>query len=96
MKDQHASLAELADCMDEYPQENRALKVREKPPIDSVPALAAAITGVETALGSTGRALVRYSGTEKKIRILVECPDEEAANIHADTLAMAVAASIGA
>ena len=96
MKDQHASLAELADCMDEYPQENRALKVREKPPIDSVPALAAAITGVETALGSTGRALVRYSGTEKKLRILVECPDEEAANIHADTLAMAVAASIGA
>ena len=96
MKNQHASLAELADCMDEYPQENRALKVREKPPIDSVPALAAAITGVETALGSTGRALVRYSGTEKKIRILVECPDEEAAKIHADTLAMAVAASIGA
>ncbi len=96
MKSQKASLAELADCMNEYPQENRAHTVREKPLIEDVPQLAAAIAEVEQALGESGRSLVRYSGTEKKIRILVECPDGEEAKRHADKLSKAVADTIGA
>ena len=48
------------------------------------------------ALDGSGRTLVRYSGTEKKIRVLVECPDAETAKQHADFLAQAVRESIGA
>ena len=96
MKRQGATLAELADCMDEYPQINRALSVREKPPIHEVPALAAAIHSAESSLNGHGRTLVRYSGTERKIRILVECPDEKEAKFHADALTKAVKDSIGA
>lgn len=96
MRESGRSLAALADCMEEYPQETRALRVREKPPIEDVPALAGAIAEVEARLGGHGRSLVRYSGTEKKIRILVECPDGTEAKKHAEHLSRAVAASIGA
>ena len=96
MRQRRATLAELADCMDEYPQETRNLAVKEKPPIAEVPALAVAVAEVEKALDGSGRTLVRYSGTEKKIRVLVECPDAETAKRHADFLARAVRASIGA
>ena len=96
MRESGQSLAELADCMDEYPQETRALKVREKPPIEEVPELAAAIAEVEAALDGKGRSLVRYSGTEKKIRILIECPDAAEAKKHADHLTAVVKATIGA
>jgi phosphoglucosamine mutase len=70
--------------------------VREKPPIEEIPELAGAIAEVEASLDGHGRSLVRYSGTEKKIRILVECPDGAEAKKHADHLTRAVAASIGA
>jgi phosphoglucosamine mutase len=96
MKKNSAALAELADCMEEYPQITYNLPVREKPPIHEVPALVDAIALVEDVLKDSGRTLVRYSGTERKIRILVECPDESEARRHADNLAKAVEASVGA
>jgi len=95
MRKNGATLAELADCMDEYPQITYNLPVREKPPILDVPALADAIALVEDVLKDSGRTLVRYSGTERKIRILVECADESEARRHADNLAKAVNASVG-
>ena len=96
MRRSGASLAELADCMDEYPQIVHNLPVREKPPIEEVPQLVDAIAAVEETLKNSGRTLVRYSGTERKIRILVECPDVTEARRHADTLVRAVKASVGA
>jgi len=96
MRQRGVPLAELADCMDEYPQETRNLPVRSKPPIDEVPALAEAIAAVDAGLGGSGRTLVRYSGTERKIRLLVECPDAAQARRHIEFLAQAVMESIGA
>lgn len=96
MKAKGASLAELADCMHEYPAELVNLAVREKPPIESVPALMEAIRVAEAAFGQEGRTLVRYSGTEKKIRILVEAKDAELASEQSAKLADAVRGTIGA
>ena len=55
-----------------------ALKVREKKPLVELAAVQRAITEVENGFGSAGRVLVRYSGTEAKLRLLVEGPDEAA------------------
>jgi len=66
------TLAQLADFMDEYPQELIGINVQNKIPIDELPALEKVITDCEEDLGDDGRTVVRYSGTENKIRVLVE------------------------
>ncbi len=68
--------SELATCMQVFPQSQLALKVREKPPLDSLPKVMASIRAAEEKLGREGRVLVRYSGTETKVRVLVEGPDQ--------------------
>ena len=65
-------LAELASVMDEYPSELRNLFVPAKPELDGLPKLQALIADADREFGSDGRQLIRYSGTENKIRILVE------------------------
>jgi len=69
-------LSELRRVLVRFPQLSAALKVREKKPVASLPALTEAIGGLERELGKSGRVLVRYSGTEPKLRLLVEGPDE--------------------
>jgi phosphoglucosamine mutase len=51
------------------------MTVGEKRPLEALPAVQAAIRAVEADLGGRGRVLVRYSGTESKIRLLVEGAD---------------------
>ncbi|MFP4069978.1 MAG: phosphoglucosamine mutase [Opitutales bacterium] len=58
-----------------FPQETRNLRVREKIPLDRLKKLPAAIRGIEAEFGADGRVLVRYSGTEPKLRLLVEARD---------------------
>lgn len=89
------SLAELANCMTEYPAELVALPVREKPPLDSIPEIDAAMRAAEIALGDEGRILVRYSGTEKKLRVLVEAKDATLANLHCQSIVAAAQSTIG-
>lgn len=69
-------LSELRRALVKFPQLAVALKVRVKRPMETLSALAAAVHQLETELGSRGRVLVRYSGTEPKIRLLVEGPTE--------------------
>ena len=95
MKAKGATLAELANCMTEYPQELVNMPVKDQPPIESVPALQDAIAEVEQVFGDEGRILVRYSGTEKKIRLLVECKDAGVAREQVEKLAGAVRETIG-
>jgi phosphoglucosamine mutase len=69
-------LSELRRGLTKFPQLSRALRVASKPDISTLSALPAAIAQAGKQLGDSGRILVRYSGTEPKIRLLVEGPDE--------------------
>jgi phosphoglucosamine mutase len=66
------SLAELADDLVSYPQVLLNVRVREKVDVADIPPVAAAIARVESRLDGQGRLLVRYSGTEPLLRVMVE------------------------
>ena len=95
IKDSGKSLAELADCMTEYPQVLVNMPVSKKPPLEEVPEIMAAIDAANEALGNNGRTLVRYSGTEKKLRVLVEAKDADQANFHNAAILAAAKKAIG-
>ncbi len=69
-------LSRLRTVMRRVPQQLSSFMVSNKTPIDRLPGLRRSIRGVERELGDEGRVLVRYSGTEKKMRVMVECVDE--------------------
>ncbi len=71
-------LSSLRRVLRKFPSLARALRVQEKRPLESLEHLTAAIRQLEHALGASGRVLVRYSGTEPKLRLLVEGPTTEA------------------
>jgi phosphoglucosamine mutase len=77
MRDTGRPLSELRRVLRKFPQRTAALRVREKTPLAALAGLGAAIGALENALGARGRVLVRYSGTEPKLRLLVEGPSDE-------------------
>jgi phosphoglucosamine mutase len=77
MTQRKATLAELAAIMHEYPSQLANLRVGGKPPLDSLVQLQQLIHQATTEFGTQGRHLIRYSGTEPKIRVLVEHRDLE-------------------
>jgi phosphoglucosamine mutase len=83
-------LSELRRVLPKYPQAQRAVTVKAKPPLETVPAIQAALTAAEQALAPRGRVLVRYSGTEPKLRILLEGRDAALLEDLADRIARAV------
>ncbi len=89
-------LSELAAVMQTVPQVLINLAVRDKPPIQSLPAVAGIIDEVERELVGQGRVLVRYSGTERKCRVMVEGRDADQVRAHASRIADSVVAAIGA
>lgn len=68
-------LSRLRQCWQRYPQASTSIAVKSKPPIDELVLLPGAIADVEKTLGAQGRVLVRYSGTEPRLRLLVEGKD---------------------
>jgi phosphoglucosamine mutase len=72
LAEQNCSLAELVDGLQVFPQTIRNVGVREKTPLDRLPRVGAAIEAGQKRLGSSGRILVRYSGTESLARVMVE------------------------
>lgn len=72
MMETDTKLSDLASFVKRYPQVCLNVKVEQKPPLESLKMLRAAIDNVEKTLGDTGRILVRYSGTENICRVMVE------------------------
>ncbi|MEO7599102.1 MAG: phosphoglucosamine mutase [Opitutus sp.] len=71
-------LSQLRKSLRKFPQLSRALRVQEKQSLETLPTIRSTIATLESELGSSGRVLVRYSGTEAKIRLLVEGPTNAA------------------
>ena len=69
-------LSELASVMERFPQVLRNVAVRSKPPLEDIAGLEKAVKEAEERLGRDGRILIRYSGTETVLRVMVEGPDE--------------------
>lgn len=84
------SLAALADCMKEYPQRLESIRIRDKKPIEEIPALQREIACCQQSLEGRGRTVVRYSGTENKIRVLLEAETPELVNCWCERLLLVI------
>jgi len=89
------SLHELTRDFKVFPQRIRNVKVREKIPMHDLPTVAAAILAAERELDGNGRVVVRYSGTEKLARVMIEADSEELMHKHVDAVANALQSAIG-
>ena len=87
MKERERPLSELAAVMTRYPQTLLNIRVREKKAPEDISGFVAAIKDVEARLAAKGRILVRYSGTEPIMRIMIEGEDEADIKKMADELA---------
>jgi len=96
MCERRKTLHELAAFMTAFPQKMVNLPIREKIPLDRLPLLKQTLDDLELAVGGTGRAIVRYSGTENKMRILVEMEDPNALDIWLKKLVDAAKKELGA
>jgi phosphoglucosamine mutase len=77
------------------PQKIVNVDVKEKPPLEAIPAVREAVAAAEKELGDRGRVLIRYSGTQSMCRVMVEGPSEEATDRLAVSLAEVVAKALG-
>ena len=90
MKQSGKSLAELAAGMQRFPQKLLNVRVRERFDAGAHPDVAAAVGNVERALAGRGRVVLRASGTEPVIRVMVEGEDAADVAAHAAALAAVV------
>jgi phosphoglucosamine mutase len=95
MQGRQRPLSELAQVMQRLPQVLVNLKVPEKRPLATLPLASAAMAAVEAKLGKDGRILVRYSGTEAKIRVMIEGPDEAMIGEFAQEVVAAISKDFG-
>jgi len=70
-------LSKLALCMSSYPQVLINIDVKEKKPMGEMPEVVESIANAEKTMGSSGRVLVRYSGTQNMIRVMLEGKEEK-------------------
>ena len=89
------TLAQLLADVPLFPQVLLNVRVRQKTDLATIPAVAAAIARVEARVHGQGRVLIRYSGTEPLIRLLIEGRDVEYLEAQADKIASAILAQIG-
>ena len=84
-----------AEAITEYPQILQNVRVGRGASLDDAGSLWEEVRAVETELGEEGRVLVRASGTEPLIRVMVEAPSEETARRYADRLSSVTQTSMG-
>lgn len=96
MRQKGVPLSELANCMVEYPQKLLSIPVVEKPPLDELAGVQNVASQCRTAMGKDGRLVLRYSGTEHKLRVLLEAKKAEDVEHWSKALAEAIQREIGA
>jgi phosphoglucosamine mutase len=89
------SLAPLVADMKVFPQQIKNIQVREKRPFEQLPTVMESIRNAESELEGNGRVVVRYSGTEKLARVMVEAESEEQMRRHTNAIAVAIQQAIG-
>jgi phosphoglucosamine mutase len=87
-------LSELAAVMRRFPQVLVNVEVAHRERLDDARAVWDAVGAAEDELGADGRVLVRASGTEPVVRVMVEAESEDAARWHADAVAAAIASAL--
>jgi phosphoglucosamine mutase len=95
MKRQGRDLHELARIMEPLPQVACSVKVREKRDLSEIPQISRRIQEIEKSLSSSGRLLVRYSGTEPLLRIMIEGEDASKLQGFAEDIMQLVVKHIG-
>jgi phosphoglucosamine mutase len=89
-------LSKLKTCLKKYPQAQRNLVVKAKPPIEELREVMKLRDEVERELAGQGRILLRYSGTEPQIRLLIEGRELDKIDKQANRIADAIQSAIGA
>jgi phosphoglucosamine mutase len=89
------SLDALVAGLKDYPQTIVNVKVKTKPPLEKVPEVVKALREAESALGSNGRIVLRYSGTEPLARVMVEAEHASDVERFSESIASAIRATIG-
>jgi phosphoglucosamine mutase len=90
------SLETLVEGLKDYPQVILNVKVKSKPPLDSLPEVAEALATAQSALGDNGRVVLRYSGTEPLARVMVEAEHQTDVDRYSKSIAEALRGAIGA
>lgn len=88
-------LSELARVMQRVPQTLHNISLKTRVPVESMATLGKVQQSVETVLGDQGRVLVRWSGTENKLRVMLEGPDQAQLEQMANELAQAARQDCG-
>ena len=86
MRKHNQPISALAKVMESFPQVLKNVRTAKRLDIDTIPKFGAKVAELEKELGQTGRILVRPSGTEPVIRVMVEGRDEERIHVMADEL----------
>jgi len=90
------SLESLLEGLKDYPQVIVNVKVKTKPPLETLPEVARALAEAKETLGENGRVVLRYSGTEPLARVMVEAEYEADVQRFSQSIATALRAAIGA
>ena len=96
MKESGKSIRVLAQCMDEYPQKLVSIRVTEKRPLEELPGVQKTLKACEEDLQDRGRAVLRYSGTEPKLRLLVEAREQPDVDKWTERLTNTIQTELGA
>ena len=96
MQETKASLGELSRCLVKFPQVLVNVAVKSKPPVETIPGLADRARELEAEMNGAGRILLRYSGTESLLRVMIEGEEQTRIEGMAQELAGIVRRAIGA
>lgn len=96
LRESHKTLAEMTAGFKQYPQILVNVRVREKVPFTDLDSVRAALAEVQELLSEKGRLLLRYSGTEKLARVMIEGENQDRIEEYAARIAGAIEQEIGA